>query len=127
MEFRSGAVDSVEQHPEECREFLVQDCAVWSNAMLKSGEYGDQLAVVGLTEYTGCPILVYRRLLPAQRATVALPLEYTAEGVATAFCLLLDETSVKPEQYTALTIAEDDLWARGCAFRAEGKSQRAIV
>ena len=79
VQFREGAVNSIEMHQQEFNEFLAGDGAVWEHLMRQSGHFGDHLAVVGLAAYIGMPVLVYRKLLPRQSPTVNLPVRYSAE------------------------------------------------
>ena len=56
--FREGAVNSIEIHQQEFNEFLEGDGAVWEHLMRQSCHFGDHLAVVGLAENMGMPVLV---------------------------------------------------------------------
>ena len=117
--------------------------------MRQSGEYGDHIAVIGLAEFIGCPLLVYRKLQPEQKPTLALPLNYSADEASEPLCLLLDETPGQPEHYTALTIRDQEppppdharaglpiarpddreaaAFAAARALRADGKTVRQIA
>ena len=128
--YRRHAVEAAESD-DRLRAALAAD-ANWSVRMRTSGEYGDHLAVCGLADAFQVAILVFRKQLPDQPPTCAVPAFYDPEELTFPICLLLDEPAVGAPHYEALqvvaagAVAACDAWGNNSSKESQLVKAKAL-